>query len=208
MDEDLAKIDEEFSKHYENLFEIQKNIVSKLREYKFDINNKREITDAIMTRMGAFWAFHIKNNKELLDRKVNTKADDFFTETCLLYIKCYFRDYQVVSEQNISRKGDKIIIPDITIWKSNKLIAAIEIKVNDGWKGKNMLQHIEEREDAIIKLYPDAYFGVLAYWNFFDVNGAFWGTKYFGLVNYDERNAHPTTNMSLECLLKCIENKL
>jgi hypothetical protein len=176
--------------------------------YPFDLS-KTEITDTIIDRMMAFWYFNVRNNKEILERKINTTSADFFTETCLFFLKCYFGKQnciKVLSEENIA-KGS-VIRPDISIWKDKQLLAAIELKVSDGWKGGTMIPHLIEREGQIKNLYPNVYFGVIAFWNFFDTNIEGWNAKYFGLLRFESDNNHQRTDASIEQLIKEIEKTI
>lgn len=205
MIENLVKIDAAFTSHYRKLLAIQKGIFAAIKSYPFDLS-KAEITEAIYARMMAFWYFNVHNNKEILNRKVNTVAADFFTETTLLFLKGYFEKdgITVYSEEMIGG-----LRPDISIWKGNEVVAVIELKVNDGWKRKDMLAHLEEREKKIKEIAPNAYFGVLSFWNFFDVSTPNWNTKYFGLYNYSNDDNHQRVGC-IETLIiavnKCISN--
>jgi hypothetical protein len=205
METDLVTIDSAFTNQYKGLLDIQKDIKAQLDTYLFDLS-KTEITDAIIARMDAFWYFNVSNNKQILDRKTNTTAADFFTETCLLFLKSYFeKDSQikVLSEKNIT-KGS-VIRPDISIWKDGQLIAAIELKVSDGWKGGTMLPHLIDREAKIKSLFPNAYFGVIAFWNFFYTEMEGWNSKYFGIKQWNEKEDHPKTGAYIENLIKEIK---
>lgn len=205
---DLLTIDSAFTKQYRDLLEIQQNIMNQLVQYPFDLS-KTEITDAIIERMLAFWYFNVRNNKEILGREINTTAADFLTETCLLFLKSYFEKQtgiKVYSEKNI-KKGF-VIRPDISIWKDDQFVAAIEVKVSDGWKGKTMFLQLTEREKQIKSLFPNAYFGVIAFWNFFEDNMEGWNTKYFGLMEFDKNIKHERTKLSVEHMIRAIEESL
>jgi hypothetical protein len=202
----LKDIDSEFTNHYKGLLVIQEKVVEALKGYSFDLN-KTEITDAIIARMDAFWAFHVHNTKQILNRETNVVAGDFFTETCLLYIQLYFKGkYEVKSEVNINKGKGNAIKPDISIWKDEQLLAVIEIKVSNGFKGKFIIDHLKNREVQILAVKPGVYFGVIAYWNFFDINSEDWGRKYIGLVNYGNVEKHSRTGASVEELLRILEN--
>lgn len=202
MKPNLLEIDKAFTEQYRSLFEIQQKIQSQLSSYEFDLE-KTEITEAIIERMLAFWYFHVNNNKVILDREINTTAADFFTETCLFFLKLYFEQkegYKVCSEEVIAQ--NPIIRPDITIKKNEQLIAVIELKVSDGWKGKFMTSHLEERENLIKAKHPSVYFGVLAFWNFFSTDAPKWNKNYFSLLQFDPKNNHKRTNASVEVMIK------
>lgn len=208
MEINLLTIDYAFTNQYKGLLETQRNIFELLKSYPFDLS-KTEITDVIINRMMAFWYFNVRNNKEILGRDINTTSADFFTETCLFFLKSYLEKQfpvKVLSEKNITNRS--VIRPDISIWKDNKLVAAIELKVSDGWKGGTMIPHLIEREVQIKSLYPNAYFGVIAFWNFFDTNIEGWNSKYFGLLKFEKDNNHKRTDSSIEQLIKEIEKNI
>jgi len=137
---------------------------------------KLKLLKLFLDRMDSFWWFHYNNSKQLLKRKVNYRADDYFTETCLLFFKGYFeqKGYLVDSEAKLLKPN---IRPDITISKGDKTVAVIELKVSDGWKGKTIMQHLNDREKNIKNLVPDCYFGVIAYWDFFPKDISELGTR-------------------------------
>ncbi|MDR2270378.1 MAG: hypothetical protein LBF27_05665 [Sphingobacterium sp.] len=210
MKSDLKAIDDAFIVHYRKLLEIQKNVFRECKGYKFDLDS-HEITQAVHDRMSAFWDFHVYNAKQILDRRINTGGADFFTETCLLFLKAYFEQkYNVIvtSEKSLLKKGNSMR-PDISIWTEGygEVLAVIELKVNDGWKGKNIMAHLKDREDKIKALYPNSFFGVIAFWNFFDTNdlNIDWRTKYVGLYRYDRYDRHEKTNGYVEDIMKNIE---
>ena len=210
MSKNLLEIDSAFTKQYRGLLEIQQNIKNQLSFYEFDLS-KPEITNAIIERMMAFWYFNVNNNKAILGREINTTSADFFTETCLLFLKSYFektKGLKVRSEKNIS-KGS-VIRPDISIWNEDETIlyAAIELKVSDGWKGGAMIPHLIEREEQIKNLFPNAYFGVIAFWNFFSTDIPGWNSKYFGLLQFGKNNNHQRTDASVENLIVEINKNL
>lgn len=207
MKNDLETIDSAFIEHYRKLIKIQKNVFNECRNYEFNLDTV-EITQAVHNRMSAFWDFHVYNAKHILNRKINTGGYDFFTETCLLFLKAYFEqkyDVVVTSEKSILKKGNSMR-PDISIWTKNyeEVLAVIELKVNDGWKGKDIMAHLQEREQKIKEHYPNSYFGVIAFWNFFEENNN-WKNKYVGLYKYDRNNRHEKTDGYVEDIMKNIE---
>lgn len=211
MKNDLVKLDTAFTDHYRKLLEIQKDLYEQYKMYIFDLN-KTEITEAVCQRMTAFWHFNYNNTHELLARNVTTSAADFFTETCMLFFKVYFEQrYSCIvrSEKSIV-KSKKAIRPDLSIWNSDetKLLAVIELKVNDGWKRKAMEAHLTERDNTIKSHFPNAYFGVISFWNFFNTEDNNWRTKYVGLQTYDKTNSHPRTDGLIEDIMKQIEMRL
>lgn len=211
MKRNLKIIDEVFLGHYAQLLDIQKTVFNQLKDYDFDLES-HEITQAIHDRMSTFWNFNVTNAKEILERKVNAGASDFFTETCMLFFKTYFEqryDVKVLSEKSIVR-GRNSIKPDISIWsghEENKLLAVVELKVNNGWKGKGIMAHLEERETIIKKHSANlVFFGVISFWTFFDENqSSVYENKYFGLYHFKKDNNHIKTDGYVEDLIKNIE---
>jgi len=207
MKKNLLEIEKQFTQHYRELLSRQKLVIADLEKYDFDLE-LTEITDAIAERMDAFWHFAWHNNKELLGREVTSEASDFFTETCLLFIKYYFKnigsDYKVLSEHSLI-KSRKSIRPDISIWKKDELLGAIELKVSDGWKGKWIVPHLAERENQIKQLHSNAFFGVLSFWKFSQKTdiSEIWGKQYFALKIWQKQNKHESTGLGIEDLLKC-----
>lgn len=206
MNNSLLNIDAEFCNHYRGLLEIQQNTYKSLTSYPYDLE-KDEITQAVINRMNAFWYFHVNNNKNLLNRKANATAADFFTETCLFFIKSFFQQYdiQVSSEKNILKeKSKKSIRPDISIWKDNQLLAVIELKVNDGWNRKGMLNHLENRRMNIQTVWPGVFFGAISFWNFTAIDNSIF-PDYIGLLIHKRETVdHIATGITIEHILKRI----
>src|SRR5690606_31330336 len=86
----LIDIDQQFSTHYKELLAIQERGYKQLYDYSYNLAED-EITACVINRMQSFWFFNVNNNKNILERHSNTVAADFFTETCLLYLKAYFQ---------------------------------------------------------------------------------------------------------------------
>lgn len=208
--ESLKTIDSLFTDQYKALLETQCNIYKKLVNYPFDLN-KSEITEAIYERMMAFWYFNVHNCADL-NREVNTQASDFFTETCLLFIKSYFnqKGLETVSERNIMKdaSGKTNIRPDISIWRDDELVAVIELKVSDGWKGKTMIDHLAEREKSIRAIHKNVFFGAIAFWNCFEDGYVAEKSQYIGLFKHNRENNHVFTGMKVEDILAKIEQCL
>lgn len=174
MEPTLAKLNGAFNAHYCELLKLQKDLYENLCRYSFDLS-KREITDAIIERMNAFWYFGVNNNKEVLHRGVNPIAADFFTETVLLFLKAYFESkyadkVQVCSEVRLWGETDNsksYILPDICMRKkTGEVMAVLELKVNEGWKSQTMRKHLSDRKAKIKELYPNSFFCVIAFFDF------------------------------------------
>jgi hypothetical protein len=206
MNPTLLEIDAGFTNQYKGLLEIQRGITHDLEHYPFDLT-KDEITLAVRERMMAFWHFHFNNCKEL-NREVNSGAADFFTETCLFFLKLSLKRHglEVVSEKDIRKvkKGQKRILPDISIWKDSELVAVIELKVSEGWKGKMMIPHLDERKAKIVEIWPEVFFGVISFWNCFKEEFKTDNSEYIGLYKHDDKNNHPPTEKTIEQIIRPI----
>lgn len=206
----LSAIDSSFNNQYKGLLETQRNISQELEDYKFDLSSN-EITNAVYERMMSFYYFNVENCKDL-GRKVNTTSADFFTETCLFFLKTVLNQYglKVLSEQNIQldKTSKKKIRPDISIWKKDKLIAVIELKVSNGWKGKFLIPHLNDRKKNILELYPNVFFGVIAFWNCFGEGIETEDSIYLGLYGFSKEHGHQPTGNTIEQIIeRIIENK-
>lgn len=199
----LSKIDAVFTNQYKNLLETQRNVSESLKDYEFDLSGN-EMTNAIYERMMAFWYFHVSNCKDL-DRHVNTTAADYFTETCLFFLKPCLKQYglKVVSEKDIrnDKSNTKVIRPDISIWKEEELVAVIELKVSDGWKGKNMISHLEERKISIKNIWPNVFFGAISFWNCFGDDNKTEDSEYIGLYEIAKDFNHKSTGKTIEKII-------
>jgi len=207
MNQPLTHIDQPFTSQYKGLLVIQRNIKQQLEHYSFDLS-KDEITTAVYERMMAFWYFHVNNCADL-GREVNTVVSDFFTETCLFFLKPCLKQkgLDIVSEKDIRKvkNNSKVIRPDISIWKEDELVAVIELKVSDGWKGKTMIEHLDNRKKEIQEIWPEVFFGALSFWNCFGENGLDKNNNNnIGLYNFKTDNHHVPTGQTIEQLVVAI----
>lgn len=201
----LSNIDSVFNQQYKTLLDTQRSISKELENYDFNLEGN-EITNAIFDRMMSFWHYHVQNCQDI-GREINTVSADYFTETCLFFLKAIFKQHglTVVSEKNIRiDKTTKVIRPDISIWKENKLIAVIELKVSDGWKGKTMVPHLDNRKIDIQNIWPNTFFGVISFWNCFGPGIHASDSEYIGLYDFAKDNDHKATGKTIEQLIKRI----
>jgi hypothetical protein len=203
MYEYLCHIDSAFTNQYKGLWATQQGIAEQLKQYLFDLD-KDEMTQAVYQRMMAFWYFHV-NDCKTLGREINTVASNFFTETCLFFLKPYLEQcgLVIVSEKDIRKEktNQQVIRPDLSIWKGDELVAVIELKVSDGWKGKTMTEHLDNRKTKIQKIWPGIFFGVISFWNCFGDGIKTHDSEYIGLYEYAN---HTPTGKTIEQIVKRI----
>lgn len=184
----IADITEKHNSHYRGLVQINKDIITELISYNFDLD-KPEISEAIASRMWAFYETHdlLKN---ILGKSQKQAASDYFVESCLIFLKAYFEKigFEVFSEKTIWSEGRRNIRPDVSIWKANNLIASIEMKVQLGRQRIGWQEELEKREIDIKSKTSCKYVATICFteanWSGFtrDKN---WETKYFSITNKD-----------------------
>lgn len=120
--------------------------------------NNIKITEAILYRMRAY--YHQQEAlKRILDKHKIAPAADFFVETVTFYLKIYFAQnnpsYQVHSELGVKRKRGALH-PDITIWKNDQVIAAIECKTQLGWNRHGWRDQHFDRKKKLRADFPNS----------------------------------------------------
>lgn len=182
----LAKINARHNNHYKLIAQINEDILTELQSYEFNLD-KSEISAAIESRMQAFYETH-NYLKKILDKQQNQAASDYFVESCLIFLKSYFEKigFKVFSEKPIWKEGKRSIRPDVTIWKDDKLIAAIEMKVQFGRKRHQWKHELKNREIEIKSKIDCKYFSTICFteanWAGFDRDET-WEVKYFSITD-------------------------
>lgn len=132
----------ELSKAFENACLIPKD--------KIDLDGN-DITLAVLLRLKAFFKCQ-DLIKSKLEKIYAAPAADFFVETICFFLKVVLLKLEptlsVKSEKNVVNKSGSMR-PDITIWRADKLIAAIECKTQLGWNRDNWLVDFEQREERL-----------------------------------------------------------
>lgn len=112
----------------------------------------------VVNRLRAFYCAQA-DVKSFLDKRVAQSGDDFFVETILFVLKLYCDieslDLEFASERTIERKR-KSIRPDISIWKGDALLGAIECKTQLGYQRNSWSDQYEDRERKIQTVFPEA----------------------------------------------------
>ena len=117
-----------------------------------------DLTFAVLLRLKSFFEAQ-KEIKRILDKVYAAPAADFFVETVCFFLKMAFekldKSIHISSEKKILKKRGAIR-PDITIWRGEKLIAAIECKTQLGWNRKGWKEDFERRERILKKSHQGA----------------------------------------------------
>lgn len=120
--------------------------------------NGTDITVAALLRLRAF--FRTQDSiKAQLDKVYASPAADFLVETLVFYLRVALARVEpglsVASEKNIvQRRGS--LRPDISIWRGNNIVAAIECKTQLGWNRNGWLRDFEDRETRLREEHPEA----------------------------------------------------
>jgi hypothetical protein len=112
----------------------------------------------IVERLRAFY-FAQERIKKFLNKQVAQAGADFFVEAILFSLKLFNEieglQLEIASERAIKRKR-KTIRPDISVWRGDALLAAIECKTQLGWRRHDWASHFDVREQKLKATFPDA----------------------------------------------------
>lgn len=120
--------------------------------------NRADITWAILMRLKSYLTSQdaIKSH---LNKVYAAPAADFFVETIVFYLRVALERLSpgltIASEKNIVRRRGSMR-PDISIWRGDRLISAIECKTQLGWNRDGWLLDFQNREHRLRVDCPDA----------------------------------------------------
>jgi hypothetical protein len=133
-------------------------ILEKSREENSVNLDSDEITLCLLARLNAYYQMQY-SIKELLRKRYITAGADYFVESVIFYLKIILEKseigLEVHSERQIKQKR-RAIRPDISIWKSNYLVAIIECKTQLGWDRGNWEGKFQARKQQLQAEFPDA----------------------------------------------------
>ncbi len=117
-----------------------------------------DITEAVLLRLKSFFYAQEKIKREL-QKGYAASAADFFVETVCFFLKVAFEQLNpsldIASEKAIiSRRG--ALRPDISVWRDNKIVAAIECKTQLGWNRSKWQPDFESRERKLHQQHKNA----------------------------------------------------
>lgn len=178
---------DEYALALDNLSVALQNSYEILRDSSFHVDESA-YSKLIINRLRAFYCAQDKI-KNFLDKRVAQAGADFFVEVTLFSLKLFNEieglEMEIASERTIKPQR-KAIRPDISIWRGDTLLAAIECKTQLGWKRHTWEAEFNEREEKLKEVFPTA--------------------KIFLLVmttcNWTGFEDDPRTGTQLFCLLK------
>ena len=163
------------------------NSYDKLKEVtlsKEDLDYSR----LVVNRLRAFYCAQ-DSIKKFLDKRFAQAGADFFVEVILFSLKLFNEveklNLEIASERAIQRKR-KAIRPDISIWRGDDLLAAVECKTQLGWRRNDWAAHFDNREQKLQEIFPDAKMFLLVMTN----------------CNWSGFENDPRSGQQLLCLLK------
>jgi hypothetical protein len=149
--------------------------------------NGDDISRAVLARLKSYMTAQ-DAIKTALGKRYGSSAADFFVETVLFYLRVALERLSpgvaVVSEKSIIRKRGALR-PDISVWRGDRLVAAVECKTQLGWSRGEWLNDFERRESRMKADFPDAQLFLLV------MTGSNWsgfgddpraGTQFFALL--------------------------
>jgi hypothetical protein len=150
--------------------------------------NGTDITHAVLLRLRAFFRCQEKI-KAHLGKVYAAPAADFFVETVCFFLKVVLDQLapslSVSSERNIVRRQGSMR-PDISIWRNDEVVVAIECKTQLGWNRDGWLHDFEDRESRLSAEFENARIFLLV------MTGSNWpgfgddkrvGSQFFVLLN-------------------------
>lgn len=120
--------------------------------------NTTDITQAVLLRLKSFMLCQEQIKAEL-GKIYAAPAADFFVETVCFFLKVVLgkldSSLTVASEKNILRRRGGMR-PDISIWRGETVVGAIECKTQLGWNRRGWLPEFEKREKQLTADFPHA----------------------------------------------------
>lgn len=127
------------------------------RVAKIDLQG-HDISRAVLLRLKSYLETQDVIKSEL-QKGYAAPAADFFVETVVFYLQVALAqlapDLLVASERNIVRKQGSMR-PDISIWRNDQVVAAIECKTQLGWNRDGWLHDFGDRESRLSAEFPHA----------------------------------------------------
>ncbi|TAM51083.1 MAG: hypothetical protein EPN61_01575 [Burkholderiaceae bacterium] len=118
--------------------------------------NGTDLTLAVLLRLKSFQLTQQRIKNEL-NKIYAAPAADFFVETVCFFLKVVLErldsSLTVASERNIVKRQGSMR-PDISVWRGDKVVAAIECKTQLGWNRGGWLSEFEDREARLLADHP------------------------------------------------------
>ncbi len=153
----LNDFSDEYALSLDGLSVALQNSYEILKKSSFPLDGS-DYSKLIVNRLRAYYCAQDRI-KKFLDKRVAQAGADFFVEAILFSLKLFNEveelKMEVASERTIKPKR-KAIRPDISIWRGDTLLAAIECKTQLGWKRNTWEAEFSEREKKLKEAFPAA----------------------------------------------------
>lgn len=157
------------------------------RKYPFNLTGS-DINTSVLLKLKSFFLAQALIKKEL-NKVYASSAADFFVETISFFLKVILETalplHTVASEKNLVNKRGAMR-PDISVWKGEEIVVAIECKTQLGWNRDGWLDEFLEREQRLHKINPNAKLFLLVMtasnWSGFGTDNRA-GNQFFVLLN-------------------------
>lgn len=171
----ITHFEDEFANLLDNYSLALQRSYDQLRSENFSLDSL-DYSRLIADRVRAYYQAQDKA-KNYLGKKKAQSGSDFFVETILFTLKLFIGveglDLEISSERALMRQR-KSIRPDISLWRGNTCVCAIECKTQLGYQRYSWLSQFEDRETKLHEISPDAKMFLLVMtacnWSGFDMS--------------------------------------
>jgi hypothetical protein len=157
--------EDEFANLLDNYSLALERSYEKLKTKGFSLNNL-DYSKLVANRIRAYYQAQDKSKKYLNKHKAQS-GSDFFVETTVFALKIFAEveglNLEIASERklkittgNKSKNSRKSITPDISLWRNNTCVCAIECKTQLGYQRYGWLKQFESREEDLKAIFPEA----------------------------------------------------
>lgn len=153
----MISFEDEFANLLDNYSLVLQRSFEKLKSENFSSDNLN-YSRLIANRVRAYYQAQDKA-KHYLHKQKAQSGSDFFVETVLFALRLFIEteelDLEISSERALKRQR-KSIFPDISLWRGDDCVCAIECKTQLGYQRYSWLSQFENREEKLQKVFPDA----------------------------------------------------
>ncbi|MEM9216994.1 MAG: hypothetical protein AAGD25_21925 [Cyanobacteria bacterium P01_F01_bin.150] len=149
--------EDEFANFLDTYSLMLQEFFEKLKSERFSLDNL-DYSRLIANRVRAYYQAQDKA-KTYLSKKKAQSGSDFFVETFLFTLKLFIEteglNLELASEKSLQKKK-KSIFPDISLWRGDTCVCAIECKTQLGYQRHSWLSQFEDREKKLREVFPES----------------------------------------------------